>query len=197
MGCRNLWRFFANKKHKPAIRYIRHQHAALTPTTGRIRIDVQGSIFATIRHAYTHCSSPVAAHRLVHKRIKQLGAREVSILYFDGNPAKEKENTHQQREKVRQDALRKADELIDEFSRRVNAGLRIRKQAFIAINKNLSKGFKWKDSDKNALIEYLKQENWDVVLSSTEADIQIAADFQEGDIVVSADSDFAIHPSIS
>ncbi|KAF9543637.1 hypothetical protein EC957_000569 [Mortierella hygrophila] len=185
------------KKHKPAIRYLRHQPAALTTPTGRVRIDVQGSIFPTIRHAYTHCSSQEAAHKLVHWRIMQQGTQYSSMLYFDGNPAKEKEGAHQQREKVRQDALKKADKEVDEFAGRVDAGLGIRKQHYIGVYKNLSKGFKWKDSDRDSMIKHPTQENYNVVLSTTEAGVKIAEDFQKGDIVVSADSDLAVHPRIS
>ncbi|KAG9062184.1 hypothetical protein KI688_006516 [Linnemannia hyalina] len=120
-----------------------------------------------------------------------------SVLYFDGNPAKEKEGAHQQREKVRQDASKKAEEEVDEFAGRVDAGLRIRKQHYINIYKNLSKGFKWKDSDKDSMIKYLTQENCNVVLSATDAGVKIAEDFQKGYIVVSVDSDLAVHPRIS
>ncbi|KAF8947754.1 hypothetical protein BGZ47_007996 [Haplosporangium gracile] len=105
MGCRNLWRIFANKKHKPLVQYRRHQRGALkSPDVNEVRIDVQGSIYPTILYAYTHCRSLEAAHSLVHKRIQKLGASDISVLYLDSDSAEKKE-THEKREQARSKAF--------------------------------------------------------------------------------------------
>lgn len=62
------------------------------------------------------------------KRIKQLGRREESVLYFDGNPTKKKQRTHQQRANAREKALKDVDKKVDEFAERVQNEPRIRKQ---------------------------------------------------------------------
>ncbi|KAF9542692.1 hypothetical protein EC957_001747 [Mortierella hygrophila] len=163
----------------------------------KVRIDIQGSIFPTIRYAYSHSSSLENAHKLVLKRIKQLGRREDSVLYFDGDPAQEKQETHQQRANARKKALKVAEEKVDEFAMRVEKGLRIRKQQYINVNKNLTKGFCWDPEARESLIIYLEKENWTVTRSPTEADIQIATDCKDGDVVISGDSDLAIHPRVT
>ncbi|KAF9296718.1 hypothetical protein BGZ88_012077, partial [Linnemannia elongata] len=123
-------------------------------------------MFPTIRYAYSHCSSLDAAHKIVLKRIKQLGTRE-------------KQETHLQRANAREKALKVAEEKVDEFAERVDNGLRIRKQQYININKNLAKGFCWDPEAREVLSVYLEKENWAVVRSTTEADVQIAADCKE------------------
>ncbi|KAF9903118.1 hypothetical protein EC991_004144 [Linnemannia zychae] len=179
MGCRKLWGFFAKKKHRPSKRYLHDQHSALTTPENRVRIDIQGAIFQTIRQAYTHCSSLEAAHKLVLKHIRKIGRREDS------------------RASAREKALRAAEENVDEFAERVQTGLRIRKQLYINIKKNLTRGFYWDPEARESLIVHLENEGWTVTRSPTEADVQIAADCKAGDIVISGDSDLAIHPSVS
>lgn len=128
-------------------------------------------MFPTIHYAYSHCSSLDAAHKIVLKRIKQLRARERSVLYFDGEPAQEKQETHLQRANAREKALKVAEEKVDEFAERVDNGLRIWKQQYININKNLAKGFCWDPEAREVLSVYLEKENWAVVRSTTEADV--------------------------
>ncbi|KAG0251280.1 hypothetical protein BGZ95_006948, partial [Linnemannia exigua] len=171
--------------------YLRHQRSALTKPESKIRIDIQGSIFPTIRHAYSRSSSLDAAHKLVLKCIEQLGRREDSVLYFDGNLAKEKLEMHQQRRSAREKALKDANKEVDEFDGRVRNGLKIRKQHFINIYKSLSKAFEWDPEARESLIAYLEQEGWSV------ADVKIAEDSKKGDLVISGDSDLAIHPNVT
>ncbi|KAH7051585.1 hypothetical protein BKA57DRAFT_292657 [Linnemannia elongata] len=205
MGCRSLWKFFANKKHQPSIRYHRHlakglqecrvRHAS-TNTNNKVRVDVMGSIFSTIQYAYTHCSRE-AAHALVHKRLKKLANPLISVLYFDGDPTTEKESTHDERAKVRRKAEVLADEKINEFEVRINNGQRIRKQHFVGIQKQLSRTFQWNSEDRLSLIDYLRDHQWIVQLSPYEADVHIADDCAPGDIVISGDSDLIIHPTVT
>ncbi|KAG0377627.1 hypothetical protein BGX24_005759, partial [Mortierella sp. AD032] len=190
MGCRFLWKFFANKKHQPALRYHRHLGKALhesrlkhasTNTNNKVRVDVMGSIFPTIQYAYTHCSQK-AAQALVHKRLKKLASPLISVLYFDGDPAKEKETTHGEREEARSKAEKLADEKINTFEARVNNGQRIGKQDFVGIKSQLSRAFRWDKEDRLSLIAYLRDQQWTVELSPYEADVHIAKDCAPGDI---------------
>ncbi|KAF9149754.1 hypothetical protein BG015_008430 [Linnemannia schmuckeri] len=122
MDCRNLWRYFANKKHEQLVRYRRHQRGALkNPDVSKVRIDIQGSIYPTDRYAYTHCHFLEAAHSLVYKRIQKLGTPNISVLYLDGD------------QQARSKALVNADKAVQQFADRVDNNLRIRKQHFINV----------------------------------------------------------------
>jgi len=143
MGCRNLWRLFEDKKYKPMVRYTRHQRGALGGPNNKIRVDVQGSLFSTIRFAYTHCNSLDAAHAIVVERIRKLAARSHAVLYLDGGPTAEKQHTHKVREETRAKALAAAKRNVDKFRERVDNNLRIRKHHFQDVNKQLNKTFKW------------------------------------------------------
>ncbi|KAG0249017.1 hypothetical protein BGZ95_007731, partial [Linnemannia exigua] len=183
MGCRNLWKFFANKNHIPKVRYLRHQCSALKDKENKIRVDVQGSIFATIRFAYSHCNSLDSAHAIVLKKIEKLASRSQSVLYLDGDPTLEKQHTHQVREETRAKALAAANKLVDNFVDRVDNNLRIPKQLFKNINKELNKAFRWEPEIRRSLAQYLRINGWSVVESDGEADTHIALDYVAGDIV--------------
>jgi hypothetical protein len=83
------------------VRYRRDLKNALKdPHTNKVRFDVQGRVFATIRYAFTHLPTQ-QAHRRVLSRIKKLTTSNISLLYLDSKPALEKEQTHNERDKVR------------------------------------------------------------------------------------------------
>lgn len=109
----------------------------------------------------------------------------------------EKEGTHQTRELIRTKAVNDARKDVDEFIRQVDGGLRIRKQHFVNIKKNIGKAFRWDPAARASLAEYFRERNWEVVESFTEADVEITRDCQEGDIVISQDSDFAMYSKIT
>ena len=197
MGCRGLWRFLTKKKYKPGILFPRNQRGALGPGN-MIRFDVQGSVFPTIRHAYSHCTSLKSAHTLVEKRIRQLVRNpERVVLYLDGVQCKEKQETHQQRQQGRAKAIATADEKVSSFVECIETGRRIRKQDFISINKYLNAAFCWDPDARHGLARFLGELGWNVVECITEADTQIARDCQDGDIVITGDSDALVYSTIT
>ncbi|KAG0305250.1 hypothetical protein BGZ98_004421 [Dissophora globulifera] len=70
--------------------------------------------------------------------------------------------------------------------------LRVRKQHFVKTKKGFSKAFQWDSEARASLADYSKERDWVVVESLAEADIEIAKDFKEGDMVISQDSDVVI-----
>ncbi|KAG0326691.1 hypothetical protein BGZ99_009189 [Dissophora globulifera] len=57
-----------------------------------------------------------------YRRISKVTSRSISVLYFDGCPALEKEGTHKARERVRTKAVNDACKDIDELKFRVDGG---------------------------------------------------------------------------
>ena len=78
----------------------------------------------------------------------------------------------------------------------MEADLRIRKQHFISIKKNLVSAFYWPLSSRQHFAEYMRGVGWTVVLCNTEADVAIARDVQPGDIVISSNSDMMAYASV-
>lgn len=179
------------------MRYRRHQQKAFSNSSNKFRVDVQGTFYSTIRYAYSHCPTLDAAHAMVYKRISKITSRPISVLYLDGSPAAEKEGTHQARERVRTNAVNDARKDVDEFIHRVDGGLPVHKQHFVKVKKNLGKAFQWDPEARASLARYFRERNWEVVESLTEADVEIARDCQEGDVVITQDSDLAMYNEVT
>ena len=189
---------FIQKKHAPEVRYPRNQSAAIGATGNKFLFDVQGTIFATIRYAYSTHTTLAYAHAIVLKRIEQLArCPSETVLYLDGLPAEEKRFTHQKRDKARTKALKEAQEKVSSFAERVDFGNRIRKQDFINIKKKLNGAFQWDPHARQGLAEFLRSKGWNVVECETEADVRIGSDSRNGDIVISGDSDMLVYENVS
>ncbi|KAF9135027.1 hypothetical protein BG015_003334 [Linnemannia schmuckeri] len=169
MDCKDLWRFFRDKNYKPTVRYRQHQREVLKDSeANKVRIDVEGSIYATIRYAYIHSNSLEAAHSLVYKWIQKLSSQDISVLYFDGGPLEEKKGTHDEREQRRAKALLSADKVVQHFADRVDNNSRIRKQHFVNVNKQLTNTFRRDPADRHSLAMYCRDRDWTVVESDME-----------------------------
>ncbi|KAF9158623.1 hypothetical protein BGX20_003309, partial [Mortierella sp. AD010] len=195
MGVIGLWSFLHQKGYEPV---VRHQSTHLfspldhSPT---LRVDILGCLFLTIRNAYS--SHPLdIAHSIVEKEIKLLGTPKSLVLYLDGSPSVEKRDTQIRREKDRAKAMELAQMSINELRDRVKKNLRVRKQLFRAIYKNLKKAFYWSLDARQAFAKYMKQKGWTIIECSTEADLAIAKDSIPGDIVISKDSDMLAYEKI-
>ncbi|KAF9913145.1 hypothetical protein EC991_003604 [Linnemannia zychae] len=197
MGCRSLWRLLSTKHCKPVERYPRNQPFIIGAKGNKYRFDIQGSIFPTIRYAYSNCSSREDAHKIVLQRIEQLATSPSdTVLYLDGAPAQEKLFAHQQRELARTKAPKEAEIKVSNFEDHARSGRRIRKQEFINIKKKLNASFRWNPQTRHDLAEFLRHARWTVVECETEADTKIANDNQPGDIFISADSDMLVYDKI-
>ncbi|CAO3566023.1 unnamed protein product [Mortierella alpina] len=70
------------------------------------------------------------------------------------------------------------------------------KQQHLAVRKKLGTSFTWSLENRQHLQQYLQEQGWVVILSSCEADVEIARDCQEGDVVLTTDSDFLAYSRV-
>ncbi|KAF9276713.1 hypothetical protein BGZ68_009835 [Mortierella alpina] len=161
-----------------------------------IRVDILGSLFMTIRSAYSSRTLS-EAHCIVEQEIQKLGDKAVLVLYLDGGPSEEKRETQVLREDRRKEALSQANIHLEELDRRVTGKLKVRKHHFKSVSKNLSSAYAWSMEARQAFAEYMRSRQWNVVTCETEADVKIAMDCRAGDVVVSRDSDMLIYSNIT
>ncbi|KAG0295653.1 hypothetical protein BGZ98_001276, partial [Dissophora globulifera] len=161
------------------------------------RVDVQSTIYSTIRYAYsTSTVYDDKAHAIVERRLRQFASPPTSILYVDGDPAQEKKETHQARADIRLKALSAAAVSADHLLDLVQHGQRIRKQHSVAVEDHLRKAFEWPLTAREGLIKYLRSQHWHVVECPTEADVEIGRVCGPNDIVVSGDSDLIMYKKV-
>lgn len=193
MGVAGLWAFLRKKGYDPV---LRHRAAQLPQSSHhKIRVDVLGSLYTTIRYAYSSHSLE-EAHRILEREIIKFGTKDQLVLYLDGHSSKEKEATRAKREERRNKALNLADKYLDELAGRMERGARVRKYCFVNIKKSLAIGFHWPLETRRSFVEYMRNQQWSIILCSTEADLAIAIESQPGDIAVSKDSDLLVYKNI-
>jgi len=199
MGCLSFWRFVAAKKrYKPVLRKPRNQREALSGPNNKLRVDMQGSFFTTIRYAYANCSSHEVAHAIVLKTLERsIVDRTAAVLYFDGAQCKEKVMTQHQRLKTRTKAIDDADKHVVTFEDHMAKGGRLGKRHFANVKKQLTTAFRWNEEARHGLVHFLRNRGWEVVQCATEADLRIATETGEGDIVISGDSDLFVYKQVT
>ena len=195
MGIRGFWPFLYQKGYEAPILDERFNLPDLLPGGSKLRIDIQGAIFSTIRHAYCFHDMDTA-HSIAERALQRFATPANSALYLDGAPSQEKESTHRHRRENRLDALKLVELDIGDLKVRVENKLRVRKQIFLRVQKNLAKGFYWEPEARQAFAVYLRHKGWTVQECATEADPKIAQDCLPGDVVVSGDSDLLLYKSV-
>ncbi|KAF9188015.1 hypothetical protein BGZ49_003985, partial [Haplosporangium sp. Z 27] len=190
MGIYGLWPFLKKKGYEPTA--CRRPHSS---NTTKIRVDVLGTFFALIAHTYSSYPAD-KAHFIVEQQIQKIGLKQNLILYFDGAPSTEKRDARNYRLCQREKYLHIARKAMDTLNSRIESNLRVRKHHFIAVAKNLKRAFYWPVESRAALVEYLKQRGWNAIMCHTEADLQIAKDYEPNDVVVTRDSDLLVYDNI-
>ncbi|KAI8597285.1 hypothetical protein EDD21DRAFT_407728 [Dissophora ornata] len=155
MGILGLWLLLKNKGYEATLSDQRQVLSATFDPTSRVLIDVLGSIFPTIRRAYS-TSPPDWAHAIAELKLRELANPSNGILYLDGSPAAEKMLTHQGREDKREKALKAADKCTTQLMARVTEKLRVRKQRFHKIRKHLDRSFYWSAASRQAFAQYCR-----------------------------------------
>ncbi|KAG0254785.1 hypothetical protein BG011_005518, partial [Mortierella polycephala] len=156
------------------------------------------------------------AHSTVKRALLKLATPANSVDYSDDFPAKEKKVTHPCREKNRAGALTLAHEGIVKLDR-VGKNLRVRKQTVTDFRfglkvqypfsanevdylyhdqQELEKAIYWSLEARRSFTEYLRNKQWTVRESPTEADLAIATDCKPDDIIISRDSDMLVYGTI-
>lgn len=195
MGIEGLWPFVRKKGYEPTLRYQPTLNNSPAPGPTR-RLDVLGSLYLTIRNAYWNNSLDIA-HAIVEREISKLGTPANLVLYIDGAPCAEKQQTQQKRKETGDEAIKSAREGVTAMEERVANNLRVRKQHFLGVTKHLRTAFYWSPEARHAFAQYMHLRQWTVVECLTEADLRIAADCQPGDVVITKDSDLLVYGSIN
>ncbi|KAG0249918.1 hypothetical protein DFQ27_009718, partial [Actinomortierella ambigua] len=189
MGLCGGWAWLQQKqKYHPRLLYP-NPHTERPPHS-RIRIDVCGAFFTSIRWAYTRFPDKTLVHNTLERILARLGGKDQLVLYIDGEPAVEKKDTHELRRTQRQKAVESANKHLDVLKSRIQASKRVRRQHFQSCNKAIDGSFHWSFGDRQAFVSYLVKEGYEAILCHTEADPAIARDSLVTDVVVSRDSDF-------
>ncbi|KAG0013179.1 hypothetical protein BGZ82_002274, partial [Podila clonocystis] len=159
------------------------------------RVDVL-SFYSVIRNAYSH-HTPEKAHSILEQHLLRFGSKSNLILYIDGEPALEKQDTAKHRKESQEKATIKCMESLDKLEVIIINSVKPRKRHFTDVKTSLATTFCWSLQHRQSFIEYMKQAEWSVRVCKMEADVAIAVDCQLGDIVISADSDMLAYGSVS
>ncbi|KAG0303305.1 hypothetical protein BGZ98_006802 [Dissophora globulifera] len=199
MGVLGFWAWMRKKGVQPHLHQVTQQFPAslhLPSLQSKIRVDFLGSFFPAVLWAYSNHTRD-KAHLILESLLKKLGNQQRLIIYFDGDPAEEKADTHRHRQDLRDKAQIRACNALEVLRGRVDNDLTVRKSHFNNVRKHLRGCFKWIHADRDVFIALLRSKGWVVVLCETEADVKIAQDCLIDDVVVSRDSDMLIHMTIS
>lgn len=155
------------------------------------------SFFSVIRNAYSYYA-PDVAHTILERHLSRFGSKSNLILYIDGGPAQEKQDTAKLRKDARDKATNKCIaslEILDAIIKSDDP--KPRKRHFTDVKASLASSFYWTSTDRDSFILYMKGAGWSVRLCETEADLAIAVDCRPNDVVISADSDLLAYESVS
>lgn len=93
--------------------------------------------------------------------------------------------------------MNSADTHVAIFEDRLASHALMTKRHYANVKKPLANAFRWTPESRDGLIRFLRQKGWEVVQCDTEADLRIATDTVQGDIVISGDSDLFIYGSVT
>ncbi|KAF9290374.1 hypothetical protein BGZ88_007373, partial [Linnemannia elongata] len=185
------WYPFIRKKYEPVV---------LHPTTlntipNRRLLDVLGTCYRVIRDSYSYNPEDVAHGRL-EKEISRFGSPQQLRIFIDGDQSLEKRATALERERIRTKALDRTTKSLETLETRVATGSRLRKRHFSDVRSGLASSFYWSKEHRMGFAQYMRDKGWIVIEAETEADVAIAVEAQDDDIVISADSDMLAYETI-
>ncbi|KAF8945173.1 hypothetical protein BGZ47_003134 [Haplosporangium gracile] len=194
MGLFDWYPFIRRKGYNPV---VLHQSVLASQSTGTRRFDVMANCFPVIQRAYSNRNlTQDDPHRILEDDIKRFGNTLNMPLYIDGDQAEEKMNTAKARDAVRHKALHRTEESIKVFEERLNDDMRIRKRHFTDVKAGFKSSFHWSMRSRQEFANYMRHHGWTVFVCRTEADLAIALDAQDNDIIISKDSDMMAYRSV-
>ncbi|KAG9069614.1 hypothetical protein KI688_010518 [Linnemannia hyalina] len=154
--------------------------------------------FPVIQQAYSNQNLPPDdAHRILENDIKRFGDPLNMRLYIDGDQAEEKMDTAKARDAKRHKALNRTEKSIKVFEERLNSNLRVRKRHFTDVKAGLKSSFHWSLRSRQEFANYMRHRGWTVIVCRTVADLAIAMDAQDIDVIISKDSDMMAYQSVT
>ncbi|KAF9917031.1 hypothetical protein FBU30_001033, partial [Linnemannia zychae] len=157
---------------------------------------VLGSSFRALRSIYSN-NSQEKAHELMTKELAKFGSPSTLVLYLDGQQPEEKQQTFTARNATRKKAAIRCSESLDTLEQRIQSNDRVRKRHFTDVKSALASAFYFSLTSRMELVAFLREAGYDARLCQTEADVAIAKDFQDGDVVISCDSDMFAYANIT
>ncbi|KAF8958121.1 hypothetical protein BGZ46_002037, partial [Entomortierella lignicola] len=193
MGLPGWFPFLRKKGYSPSS-LTQSEIAAIH--TNKRRVDVLGSCFRVLRGIYSN-NSQDKAHDLILEELSKFGSPSVLVLYIDGQQADEKKQTFTVRNATRKKAAIRCSKSLDTLESWIQSNSRVRKRHFTDVISNLSSAFYLSLTCRKDLVDFLRGAGFDARLCLTEADVAIAKDFQDSDVVISSDSDMFAYASIT
>ncbi|KAG0283663.1 hypothetical protein BGZ98_006227, partial [Dissophora globulifera] len=170
MGIQGFWQSCRKKGQTPEV----ISTPCSPPSDGKVRVDVCGSHFSDVRYIYNAHLNIDSAHARLAQRILQYGIKDDLVLYVDGSPAIEKQNTHQEREQIRRGHRQRAQEQFVFLQDRLSSKKRIRKHHLTKLNKHVKAAFYWSLEHRHSFVRFMSDNGFNINLCDTEADILIA-----------------------
>ncbi|KAF8946092.1 hypothetical protein BGZ46_005874, partial [Entomortierella lignicola] len=127
------------------------------------------SFFAVIRNAYSR-NAPDNAHTILEQHLLRFGSKANLVLYIDGGPCLEKQETAKHRKESRDKASNKCSESMNKLESIIKNNIKPRKRHFTDIRTSLAATFYWSSEDRQSFITYMRQAGWTVRICQTEAD---------------------------
>ncbi|KAF9079476.1 hypothetical protein BGX27_006380, partial [Mortierella sp. AM989] len=142
--------------YDPVAIHVSAMLAAMGSQKGRV--DVL-SFYAVIRNAYSRYT-PEKAHTILEQHVMRFGGKSNLILYVDGGPAQEKQETTKHRMESRNKAAVKCSESQDILETIINNNIKPRKRHFTDVRTSLAATFYWSSRDRQAFVTYMEQAGW-------------------------------------
>ncbi|KAG0061389.1 hypothetical protein BGZ92_006491, partial [Podila epicladia] len=116
---------------------------------------------------------------------------------MDGPSPAEKYATNNERQTKRTKALTKANKLLTSMEETLHHEGKLRKQQFKTLDKAIVDSFYFSHELRQALVQHLRTNGWNVCECRSEADTCIGANCKQDDIVITRDSDALIYSNIN
>ena len=193
MGVLKLWQFIKEKGYNAIPTAF-----PKTPSPNTLyHIDILGSFFSVIRRCFLHPDMTVACIKLEQHLIACQFPKATTILHMDGPSSAEKNTTNKERQSKRTKALSKANKLLTNMEETLENNGKLRKTQFKSVNKAIVDSFYFNHDLRQALVDYLVANGWNVCRCRSEADTCIGSICRQQDIVITRDSDSLIYSNIT
>ncbi|KAI7825697.1 hypothetical protein BC939DRAFT_123916 [Gamsiella multidivaricata] len=193
MGVLKLWQFI---KEQGYIALLKAFPTTPSPNT-RYHIDILGSFFSVIRRCFLNPDTTVACINFERHLIACQFPKATTILHMDGPSPAEKNATNEDRQSKRTKALSKTNKLLTNMEETLENNRKLRKQQFKSVNKAIVDSFYFNHDLRQALVQHLVTNGWNVCRCRSEADTCIGSICQQQDIIITRDSDSLIYSNIT
>ena len=193
MGVPGLWPLVQKEGYVAVL-----QRFPTSPPNTQYHVDILGSFFSVIRQIFINSDTAVACMKFERHLVSCRFLKASTILHLDGPSPAEKDATNKERQAKRAKALIKADNVLNKMEEAIHDQQgRLRRQEFKTLNKAIVESFYLTQELRQALVQHLHTNGWNICNCCFEADTCIGEKCRQDDIVVTRDSDSLIYSNIS